>query len=72
KAGWLNIAFNASSPPAFSGAVFNQTPLFFLIIPPSDNDNRIRGGGRETSVVRFSPTIFMIIIIVLFIYKYTT
>ncbi|OYE04591.1 hypothetical protein CDG79_12515 [Nostoc sp. 'Peltigera membranacea cyanobiont' 232] len=57
------------SPSAKRGTVFNQTPLFFLIIAHltlSDNDNRIGGGGRETSVARFSPTLFMIIIIVLF------
>jgi hypothetical protein len=52
------------SPSTKRGTVFNQTPLFSCSL--SDNDNRIRGGGRETSVARFSPTIFMIIIIVLF------
>ncbi|OYD98212.1 hypothetical protein CDG79_40290, partial [Nostoc sp. 'Peltigera membranacea cyanobiont' 232] len=46
------------------GTVFNQTPLFPCLL--YDNDNRITGGGRETSDARFSPTIFMIIIIVLF------
>jgi hypothetical protein len=44
---------------------------FFLDHSPSnlqrvDNDNQIRGGGRETSIARFSPTLSMIIIIVLF------
>ncbi len=52
------------SPSTFMGTVFNQTPLFSCSL--SDNDNRITVGGRETSDARFSTTIFMIIILVIF------